>query len=372
METLKTQEYLRQHNLESLKADFAIKVNRHREYPNLVHLQYDQISSPMGQDVVRECRGLILDESRDWKVICNPYRKFFNYGEGHAAQIGWGSARVFEKLDGSAIFVWHYDGRWHASTTGTPDGGGSMGSASQETFADCFWRIWSEKQYKMPVAFGPPNSGETYIFEFMTPWNQVVVRHESPRIVLTGYRAPDGTERGVDWAKTFFNWEVVNDFPLTSIEGVLQACEALNPLEHEGYVVCDAWFNRVKVKSPRYVALHHLRDSFSTSRLVELIRKGEGSEFLNYFPEFQEEYSRINGLYLDLVERCNEDFERFRHIPTVEEFAQAVKDLPHKPCLFVLYRGKNSSPEEFFAQITIQAVMRALGLKESAAELVEA
>jgi len=39
---------------------------------------------------------------------------------------------------------------------------------------------------------------------------------------------------------------------------VVSASKKLNPALAEGFVVCDANFNRLKIKSPSYVALAHL------------------------------------------------------------------------------------------------------------------
>ena len=58
-----------------------------------------QTASNMGQKVVRECRGMILEKGT-WDVVALPFLKFFNAGEKHAAVIDWTSARVYEKLDG--------------------------------------------------------------------------------------------------------------------------------------------------------------------------------------------------------------------------------------------------------------------------------
>lgn len=51
----------------------------------------------------RECRGLVLDEAKDWAVVAMPYTRFFNYGERWASCIDWATAKVFEKMDGSLM-----------------------------------------------------------------------------------------------------------------------------------------------------------------------------------------------------------------------------------------------------------------------------
>ena len=59
-----TQDFLRSGGtLKDLEARFAIKANRSSVHPSLVLLKYNQIDSPMGERLVQECRGLILDEA---------------------------------------------------------------------------------------------------------------------------------------------------------------------------------------------------------------------------------------------------------------------------------------------------------------------
>lgn len=70
---------------------------------NLVLLKYDQLNSDLGNDIVQECRGLILD-SDTFDIVSYPFNKFFNYGESHASSIDWDSAYVTQKLDGCVSF----------------------------------------------------------------------------------------------------------------------------------------------------------------------------------------------------------------------------------------------------------------------------
>ena len=45
---------------------------------------------------------------------------------------------------------------------------------------------------------------------------------------------------------------------LKSLHAIETAAEKLNPAEAEGFVAVDAKWNRIKIKSPAYVAMHHL------------------------------------------------------------------------------------------------------------------
>ena len=45
------------------------------------------IEADFRMDVVRECRGIILDETDGYKPVCVPFFKFGNYGEPYADDI---------------------------------------------------------------------------------------------------------------------------------------------------------------------------------------------------------------------------------------------------------------------------------------------
>ena len=51
-------------------------------------------------EAVDECYGLILDSFQTWRVISMPHSKFYSYGEKASSLIDWGTAKVFEKIDG--------------------------------------------------------------------------------------------------------------------------------------------------------------------------------------------------------------------------------------------------------------------------------
>src|ERR1035437_3276957 len=99
-------------SIKELEDRFAIKAKRHNTHNNLVLFKYSQIESDFSKRIVCESRGLILDESDEWKVISRSYNKFFNYGEGNAAEIDWNNCVIQEKVDGSLMTIYWYSDRW--------------------------------------------------------------------------------------------------------------------------------------------------------------------------------------------------------------------------------------------------------------------
>ena len=108
---MELQDYLRTKGLEKLTQTYNVKVNRHNNFANLVCLKYSQIESSLGEKIVQQCRGIILDESNNWKIVSYPYDKFFNYGECHAPKLNWETAQIYSKLDGSLMNLYFLPGR---------------------------------------------------------------------------------------------------------------------------------------------------------------------------------------------------------------------------------------------------------------------
>lgn len=302
---LEVQKHLRKysdiHNgLASLESLYGIVHKFSEEFPELVLLKYSQVESPMGEKIVQECRGLILNTEEDWAIVSRPYNKFFNYGEGNADSIDWSSAKVYEKLDGSLMTLYWYRG-WRVASSGNPDAAGPVWNfgGNTITFKELFWNTWNELGYSLPRS-----AGETkycFMFELMTPLNKVVVQHHENKLVLHGIRdIRTGKESDIDWAG-IYNYELCDRFGLVSIDEVVSFANRLNPIISEGYIVVDKDFNRIKVKSPQYVALHHIKDSMSPRKMLEIVRTNESSEFLNYFPELESVYEDVLNKYNSLV-----------------------------------------------------------------------
>ena len=331
------QTFLRQHGLDALCQRYQIKTNRHSEFPNLVCFKYSQRESPMAEPLVQQCRGIILDEAQDWAIASYPYDKFFNYGEPNAATIDWSSARVYDKLDGSLMTLYFYTGQWRLQSSGTADASGDVGGFGF-SFQQLFWQVWQELGYQLP---DEADQDYCFCFELMTPYNRVVVRHQANQLVLHGVRNCV-THQEADpkfWAERY-GWSCVNTVDLNNWDAILAAAQTLDPQAAEGYIVCDAAFSRVKVKSPQYVALCHLRDSFTPRRLMEVVVQNEGDEFLTYFPEWREQYEQMQVAYRDLIEAIETDFQTHRHIPSQKDFAAVVRSLPYSGILFALRAEK--------------------------------
>lgn len=378
---LNVQDLLRNNGFtpEMLTEKLGIAVKRHPKYPNLMMLKYDQIESPMGNKAVQECRGIILDAANNWNVVSFPFAKFFNVEEGHATKIDWSTAEVQEKLDGSLMTLYWWDGAWQVASSGLPDAGGQFGDMSPPlTFSEMFWEIWGKLGYQ-PV----PSQYKDYcfMFEMMTPYNRIVVQHKTSRLALIGVR---NIVTGQEYSSTEFaqklGFEAVRTFPLNSLAAVTDSFRYFDGINQEGYVVVDAKFNRVKIKHPSYVALHHMRGNGSPTykSMYEVISNGESEELLSYFPEWRPMYEDIRSRLTALIEELRADYSRITtavkaiYPPGVivsesllqKEFASLAIKTRCPSALFSLKANKTQSLEAFFAKMNPDHALKLLGVKE--------
>ena len=336
------------------ESPYNISVKVHPDFSDLCQFTYSQIDSPKGDPIVKECRGLILDSHNNWNAVAFPFTRFFNDGEFQAAPIDWSTARVYEKIDGTLIIMYYYLGAWRIATRGSPDASGPVGDfpwveQGEEvplTFKRLFWHsieYWLE---------GLSKSGEfdpdcTYMWELTSFYNRVVCDYTETgplgecedgfgkKIFIddlcdkTGY-AQDGsrvTLIGIRDNKTFEEYDIkysdahykAKSFPLGSLQEVIDAAAVLNPLKMEGFVVVDGNWNRIKIKSPSYVSIHHLRDGNPRKRLMEIIKSGENDEMLAY--KILDDFPAEKALYLEMLEKVDQ------LILTTEKFYDIIKDI---------------------------------------------
>lgn len=353
------QHYLQNNGtLDELKEKFAISHSRHKLYPNLVLLKYSQIESPFAELIVQEARGIILDENDNWRIILPRYKKFFNYGEGHAAIIDWTTARVQEKKDGSLCSLYFWDNKWHIATSGSADASGQVGD-NDFTFAELFWKTFNEMGLKVP-----DDTTLCPSFELTSKFNRVVVPHKESSLTFIGLHSTIDGEISIDRMSDCY--PAVKSFSLSSFDEILESFSHIDPLSQEGYVIVDANFNRVKCKHSGYIALHHLKDSFGPRRIVEVIRSSEKSEVLTYFPEWTEQFNDSQEKYDALVNETNNLYEQLKTIEIQKDFALAVyaNKVKLPAALFQLRAGKIDSVKQFIADMSIQNLMSILKIGE--------
>ncbi|MDR1541939.1 MAG: hypothetical protein LBU32_28950 [Clostridiales bacterium] len=331
-----------------------------------VLLKYDQIHSDFTLPIVRECRGIILDETDDYKPVCVPFFKFGNFGESYIPEIDWPTARVQEKVDGSLVKLWHGRNRWRVSSNGEINARNAhihsalLPHRRRTDLHALFMEAWM----KTGVSMESLNKDYTYMFELTSPHNRVVIRYEGVSIRHLGTR-DNHTLRECEMDIGILKPRA---FTLKTLDECIESAKSLGDSE-EGYVVVDQFYNRIKVKSPRYVALNHLVQGVATcGHIVEIIKKNEQDEFLAYFPEYSEIFCEILLRLHGFSERQDAALAELlsSNFGSRKALAGAVMKTECPACLFSLIDGKEAKALDWLMSRPTEKILGYIGLADEA------
>ena len=295
--------YFIKHNQDNWEKELNERQIRTIHKGNLVCFKYG-IEADFSDPLVCEARGIIIDVKHQ-TVICRPFDKFFNVQEKYASDIDWNTANVLEKIDGSLIKLYNYNGKWIFATSSTCDASeASVAGYKGITYRDVIVRA---DNYGM-IPFDDLNKDYTYLFELISPLTQVVIRYDNTSLYyLTSFDNMTGEEEDEG---IFDGFKRPRNFPLKTIDECISAAMELNKntgedIKDEGFVVVDSQHRRVKIKSPAYIALHSAVTNkvFTVRRMIEFFL--QGTDFAMLAKDFPNEAHIIK--YYDW------QFEEVRH-----------------------------------------------------------
>lgn len=357
---LKVLEFIKAHkDWEELlsQAPYYIKVYRDVMFDhNLVMLKYNQLDSDFNEEIVRECRGLILDED-SLEPISVPFFKFGNYGESYCPEIDWESAVILEKRDGSLVKVVKLGEDYLISTNGCIDAFKAM--MSDDVF--CPYKSYGELFMKaMGDRLSLLSEGYTYMFELTSPYNKVVVPYDDIEITLIGIRDNKSLqEELICDSKLKDSFLLPKRYGFRTLEECIESAHSL-PYSEEGYVVLDKHFNRVKIKSLEYVNVHHLRGegAMTEKRILDIIRQNETAEYLIYFPEYKELFDEYKRKVDDLYKAYHLMWLSFSQLKfnsrkEIALFLEDAKDVYDMVFIFKMIDGKIKEPCDYFENMSL-------------------
>lgn len=314
---------------------YYIKIKEDGPY---VMFSYDQIRSDFSYTIVRESRGIIFRKG-EWEYpVCHAFDKFGNYGESYAPEIDWPTSFVTEKVDGSLIKVWYDNNEWHISTNGTIDAfKAELNDIKLPNFGVYFQCALKNYFDSFENLVKGLKKDFTYMFELVGPYNRVVVPYEEPDLYFLGAR--DKFTR-IEYLPIPINAENLGVskfkrpaiYSLVTLDDCIKAAE-LKTWDDEGFVVCDANFNRVKIKSPAYVLAHFMRNNNVITRkhIIKIILENEVAEFLCYAADYKEELYKVQKLMNSYHNVGNKLAQACRQMILLErkDYAKLVQALPN-------------------------------------------
>ena len=317
-----------------------------KEKNNFVLLKYDQLNSDMSNEIVQECRGIILRNiNNKYEIASMRFTKFFNYGQEQAAKLEF-PCEASQKIDGSLIGVWYDEMTgWHVSTSGNIDAEDApINIGNINNYRELFNIAWGDLDLNIL------DKKNTYMFELVSPYTRIIVPYNETKLYLLAIRNNE-TLKEISRselpiiAKQLFGdkIEVPKSFLCNNIEEVQNAVNKLTEdNEHyEGFVLCDKYFNRIKMKSSTYMDLFFIKGEgiFSDKKILQLILDEQDDDILGHFPEYTDDFNRIRHglcLFITHLKKDLHDISKYQNLDR-KGYAQKVQEYKYKDILFKAY-----------------------------------
>jgi len=386
---LLVQEFLKTHSFKELQEQHGVYASFSKS-GHKWSLNYDMLEAKESDLLAQECRGLILSAidgksfinqavtindrlnydhiiPGETRILAYPMNRFFNYGQGAAAEIDWNDPKlaILEKLDGTLCIVYWdpFTSQWCVATRSVSEADLLMDNGLF-TFRSLFEKA-TEETLKMPFSTWTNSlvKDNTYCFELTTPYNRIVVQYDTCGITLLSARhVPSLREFDPqELASVQLNGvPVVKSYKYSSINDLLDWVSNQNPMEHEGVVIRDSTFRRLKVKNAAYVAYNRVRDTLATSErnCLELIFQEKEDDVLAFLPEeIGKNLLRIKEKVQHIIKEYDEAFRVAKEQADLilpgdkKTFAILVtKDKKYWTSpFFAMFDGKATSMKDFIA-----------------------
>ena len=321
---------------------YSLKIKRKG---NLILFNYSQIESDPLNEIVKEARGTII-EDETFKPICVGFKRFYNIDEPYAAKIDWNTAVATSKEDGTLFFLYWYNDKWHVKTRSTFEAEEAlMNSVKFANFKELFDYLIS---FYPDFSYEKLNKNYVYCLEGCSKFNRIVIEYNTPCLFHLMTRDMS-TLQEIDTEIGIHKPQMYN---LNNEDDYRQLVASM-PEGHEGIVVRDKFYNRVKIKTPLYFQLHKMANNgnITLERAIDIIKANEQSEFLAYFSQYKDFFEKVEKR-LDQIDHLIDAIEYIASFSRTElekkysekqarkEFAQTYSNFIIKHAYFAAYEGK--------------------------------
>jgi len=304
-------------------------------------------------DITLNMRGTVIDN--DGNQVSNPFPKFFNLEELEPMGIALPNLpyKVYDKVDGSLIQIFKYNGEIVVASAGSF-------SSAQSNVAQ---KIFDAKYANLEMKIDPQY---TYLFELVYPLNKIVLDYGSDeKLVLLAVRH---TNLGLEFPSILINcdifgYDVVKEVNL-KLDDLKNEILRNDFINKEGFVVVFENGFRVKMKYAEYFRLHKIISNVNERFVWEFMSQGKPLE-LDNIPdetfqfikdtkkalqdEFDVKWQEVNELYNAIVKDLTDVYKEYW---TKKEFALAVVPRHKKMSgiLFKLYEKRYDDAKQILWQ----------------------
>lgn len=281
-----------------------------------------------------ECRGIMFEVDNTGEMVriaSRPMQKFFNLNENPMTMnLDLSKVDAIEaKADGSLMSTY-----WHGDPANDNDFGSpnlhlkSKGSISSDQVIDSMKWLNKPENAQFKKDLGTmTRSGATVNLEWCAPFNRIVIGYPEPHLKVLNVRTNvNGRYVGRDLVEFYCEKsnmiERVDLRDLNIPEFVKQIPSMTDDIE--GFVcrIDDLWF---KVKTDKYISLHHTKDSITNPRRLFEVVVNEGADDLRSM-------FATDAVAISLIDKMQTQVSVVYNqiVATTERFYEANKDVNRK------------------------------------------
>ena len=242
--------------------------------------------------LLRQCRGLVTD--LEGNIVSHPLLKFHNWEELHPSErpCAGDKIEITLKMDGSLLIVSRYKGQLIFNTRGSFYSDQAI--AAEKLFYELYDPTWIDE-------------GVTYLFEFVSPENKIVVQYLKSDLIHLA-RIETATGKDLPRDKRFHCVEVykLNGGVFGEELYVLFKSMEDNFVNKEGLVIRQVIDEprqnfRMKLKTQDYIKLHRIVTGVSNKTVWEYLRDGKSFEdIIEIVPDEFNEWLKATKVSLEL------------------------------------------------------------------------
>lgn len=366
------------------KAPYSLKsINQFPYNKNWYMLVYNLFESDLSNPIVKQCRGTVVEvidngSNREVNIICAPFLKFFNWNEEYSdfKKMDWKSAKIQEKIDGQICKCFKYNGKDYWVTNGSTGLNTLLNYTTNEVssypqlLAKALMMPYMNTDYTGTVSYSNKTNtlsanlnwvhnipdGYTVMFELTSPQNRIIVDYDKIELFLIGCRDNEGNELTVEEAKERFNipyntpkvFDIDND-----IDSVLELLSKMDGSKEEGVVVCDKYFNRIKIKCDSYLQMKFVRDNLTPKGIFELVINENYDDILPKYSELKEQVE-------NQIKQLNILFDIIRELEKHSKITATTFDTRKDFALWVKNSVKNELQWIYFSAVDNKDVVSIL------------
>lgn len=301
------------------------------------------------------CRGTMFEVDSNGQPIrlaCLPMKKFFNLNENPSTmnldldQIDW----IEVKSDGSLISTYMEDGKIKLKSKGS--------ISSQQAIDAMEFLEKSENKELHSSLYWLTHCGFTVNMEWVSPDNRIVLGYMKPELILLNLIF-NGSGDFSNIIEVDFEYKFMRPFvdigSVSKKEFIEQVPDMLDDIEGFIFVMQDG--QRVKIKTNKYLSLHHAKDSVNNPRrLFECVIDEASDDLRSMFAGdalalalIGEMEEKVGHLYNHTVAIVEGFHEKEKHLDRKDYAIKAKANLSdlHFPLVMNLYIGRDNNYKEW-------------------------